>query len=265
MILLLISTHAPLIRHARQLASDDAHTLITASTVTGAVKACKLHQPVIILLDIDSVDVLSFVQQLSVLYRHSTQPTLIILSQVAQPCDGVLELGVGGFARYDDTQMPPLASLISHAQRPTLAQIPPQQSTIIIRSHRGDERILIDDIWYCQAEQKYTKIHHRHGVTLTDKTLKSLETTYSNDLIRIHRHTLVGIRHIQQISSANGHKSYNNSRHDNNHDGDKPQDKHWLLLYPLDEPFAISRRCLPKLRLRLSDLINSQQTTNVPP
>lgn len=247
MILLLVSTHAPLIRHACQQADDDAHTLITAGTVADAIKACKLHQPAMILLDITSVDGTFFVDKLDELYRHRILPTLIILSQTAQPADAILAFGIGGFVRYDDAHLPPLSSLITHAQRPTLAQMPPHQPAIIVRSHRGDERIFIDDIWYCQAEHKYTKIHHRHGITLTDDTLKSLEAAHPDALVRIHRHTLVGIRHIKQICTQPS------PSHDDDDKDGLAQDKYQLLLHPVATPLAISRRCLPTLRVKLAN------------
>ncbi len=232
MIILLVSTYATLIQHAHQTTSNDAHTLITVGTVPDAIKACKLHQPAIIMLDISSANLSCFADEFSKCYQQTTRPTLIILSQTKPPSEEILALGIGGFARYDDNHLPPLLSLITHAQKPTLAQQSPNQPTIITHTHRGRERIFIDDVLYCQSEQKYTKIHHKHGVTYIDSPLKSLALTYPSDFIRIHRHTLASVRHIRQISN----------------DGTK------LTLYGMAEPLIISRRCLPALRLRLANL-----------
>lgn len=70
---------------------------------------------------------------------------------------------------------------------------------LAIRTHRGTELIDIQGILYCEADQKYVTIHHLRGETVTDYTLKELESTYSQYLLRIHRHTLVGVRYIRAL------------------------------------------------------------------
>lgn len=70
---------------------------------------------------------------------------------------------------------------------------------LAVRTHRGTELIDIRGILYCEADQKYVTIHHVRGETVTDYTLKELENTYPQHLLRIHRHTLVGVRFIQAL------------------------------------------------------------------
>ncbi|NMT63246.1 LytR/AlgR family response regulator transcription factor [Marinobacter orientalis] len=70
---------------------------------------------------------------------------------------------------------------------------------LAIRTHRGTELIDIRGILYCEADQKYVTIHHVRGETVTDYTLKELENAYPQHLLRIHRHTLVGVRFIQAL------------------------------------------------------------------
>lgn len=70
---------------------------------------------------------------------------------------------------------------------------------IAIRTHRGTELIDIRGILYCEADQKYVTIHHVRGETVTDYTLKELEGTYPQHLLRVHRHTLVGVRFIRAL------------------------------------------------------------------
>lgn len=70
---------------------------------------------------------------------------------------------------------------------------------LAVRTHRGTELIDIGGILYCEADQKYVTIHHVRGETVTDYTLKELENTYPQQLLRIHRHTLVGVRFIQAL------------------------------------------------------------------
>ena len=70
---------------------------------------------------------------------------------------------------------------------------------LAIRTHRGTELVDVRGILYCEADQKYVTIHHVRGETVTDYTLKELESTYPQHLLRIHRHTLVGVRFVQAL------------------------------------------------------------------
>lgn len=70
---------------------------------------------------------------------------------------------------------------------------------IAVRTHRGTELIELTDIYYCEADQKYVTLHHSRGETVCDYTLKELEQSYPEQLLRIHRHTLVGTRYVQAL------------------------------------------------------------------
>ncbi|WP_298452995.1 LytTR family DNA-binding domain-containing protein [uncultured Marinobacter sp.] len=74
-----------------------------------------------------------------------------------------------------------------------------EDGQLSVRTHRGTELIDIAGIRYCQADQKYVTIHHTRGETVSDYTLKELESAYPNQLLRIHRNTLVGVQYIQAL------------------------------------------------------------------
>ena len=77
---------------------------------------------------------------------------------------------------------------------------------LAVRTHRGTELIDLATIVYCEADQKYVTLHHTGGETVCDFTLKELEGTYPRHLLRIHRHTLVGVRYIQALRrTPDGH------------------------------------------------------------
>ncbi|MFL1466574.1 LytR/AlgR family response regulator transcription factor [Marinobacter sp. DUT-3] len=79
---------------------------------------------------------------------------------------------------------------------------------LAIKTHRGTELIDIGAILYCEADQKYVTIHHTRGETVSDYTLKELEQCHPTSLLRIHRHTLVGVAFIQALTrDGNGHNS----------------------------------------------------------
>lgn len=82
----------------------------------------------------------------------------------------------------------------------------PETEQLAVRTHRGTELIDIAGIRYCQADQKCVTIHHAHGETVSDYTLKELESAYPRPLLRIHRNTLVGVRFIQALNrTPEGH------------------------------------------------------------
>jgi two-component system response regulator AlgR len=96
---------------------------------------------------------------------------------------------------------------MNRVQRRQLAQ-QGEQSTeqLAVRTHRGTELIDLSAIRYCEADQKYVTLHHTSGETVCDYTLKELEQAYPDQLLRIHRNTLVGVRFISALRrSQDGH------------------------------------------------------------
>lgn len=73
------------------------------------------------------------------------------------------------------------------------------ENRLAARTHRGTEMINLQAILYCAADHKCVTIHHDQGETVTDFTLKELEQSYPGLLLRIHRQTLVGARHITAL------------------------------------------------------------------
>ncbi|WP_404367617.1 LytR/AlgR family response regulator transcription factor [Marinobacter sp.] len=108
------------------------------------------------------------------------------------------------------------------------------ETQLAVRTHRGTELIELAGIRYCEADQKYVTIHHAQGDTVTDFTLKELESSHPEQLMRIHRHTLVGIRHIQAL-----HRS---------EDG-----QYRIRLRDDNTALAVSRRHVSDVRNRLSE------------
>lgn len=101
------------------------------------------------------------------------------------------------------------AGRINRVQLNTLlerSQLPAQSRPLVTRTHRGTELIDLARVLFCQADHKYVTLVHSDGETLTDLTLKELEQTYPNALLRIHRNTLVNTRHIAGlIRGPDGH------------------------------------------------------------
>jgi len=57
---------------------------------------------------------------------------------------------------------------------------------------RGEEvRIALDEVICLLADEKYVVVQHRRGELLIEESLRQLEETYPNQLIRLHRNCLV--------------------------------------------------------------------------
>ena len=70
------------------------------------------------------------------------------------------------------------------------------------------------------------------GEEVTDETLKDLETEFPDDFIRIHRNTLVAVKHLQRIETTEDGRSLA-----------------WLA--NRDQPLPISRRLIADVKRRL--------------
>lgn len=103
------------------------------------------------------------------------------------------------------------------------------------RSHlcarlRGSLRLIaIEDIRYLQADEKYVVVHHARGEDLIEESLKSLETEFADNFVRIHRNCLVSREELVELRRASDGRIEAVLRH-----GDKP--------------LEVSRRCVPHLR-----------------
>ena len=85
------------------------------------------------------------------------------------------------------------------AQKTTDAQAENQRTHISAKTRRGVELIALEDVRYFLADHKYVTVHHRTGEHLLDETLKELEEEFNGRFVRIHRNSLVSIKHIEAL------------------------------------------------------------------
>lgn len=85
------------------------------------------------------------------------------------------------------------------AQKNNAAQSDNQRTHISAKTRRGVELIALDDVRYFLADHKYVTVYHRTGEHLLDETLKELEEEFNGRFVRIHRNSLVSIKHIEAL------------------------------------------------------------------
>jgi two-component system response regulator AlgR len=105
-----------------------------------------------------------------------------------------------------------LAEALGRAERLNRVQLQALQAQpgedghhLSVNSARGTELVDMTRVKYCEADQKYVTLHHDHRETLTDLSLKALESRFPGQLLRIHRHTLVGrdfIRSLERLEDG---------------------------------------------------------------
>ena len=105
---------------------------------------------------------------------------------------------------------------------------------ISAKTHAGLQLIPVSSIFYFSADQKYVSVVHCQGETLIDDSLRQLEDEFGEQLIRIHRSTLVTRQSIERLET-NDHGAV-------------------LYLRGLEQGLPVSRRHLPSLRKIMKQL-----------
>lgn len=85
------------------------------------------------------------------------------------------------------------------AQKESMPKAETQRTHITAKTRRGVELISLDDVRYFLADQKYVTVYHRTGEHLLDETLKELEEEFGARFVRVHRNSLVSVKHIEAL------------------------------------------------------------------
>jgi two-component system, LytTR family, response regulator AlgR len=240
----LIADDEPLARERlRALLAEhvDMHLVAEAGDGNAAIDACVEHAPDVVLLDIamPGLDGLEAARHLS---TFDPRPAVVF-------CTAYDEHALSAFdAAAVDYLVKPirrerLAAALDRARTFVAGRAPPQEDVQINGSHgngkrrnhlcarlRGSLRLIaIEDIRYLHAEEKYVVVHHARGEDLIEESLKSLETEFAENFVRIHRNCLVSREELVELRRAADGRIEAVLRH-----GDKP--------------LEVSRRCVPQLR-----------------
>lgn len=100
----------------------------------------------------------------------------------------------------------------------------------------GNIRLVpIEEVYYFQAEQKYTTVRYKDGEVLIDESLKSLEEEFGDRFIRIHRNALVAQQYMDAL--------------------EKMPNGQWVVKFRgIDNTLEVSRRHMTSVRKQLKQL-----------
>ncbi len=110
---------------------------------------------------------------------------------------------------------------------------PGARSHICVRKAKGLRLVPIGEVIGFQADQKYVTLMLADGEEVIDETLKDLEVEFPDLFVRIHRNTLVAVRHVQRVETADDGRSFAWIEH-------------------RAEPLPVSRRLIADVKRRLS-------------
>lgn len=96
-----------------------------------------------------------------------------------------------------------LSQIFVEHKKPVLNQENQKISVKLDKRHILTE---ISDIYFIRSENKYTRIYLKEKSYLSDYTLTALETQFSQQLVRIHRNTLVNLNQVKGLEKFTGGK-----------------------------------------------------------
>jgi two-component system response regulator AlgR len=190
--------------------------IVVAEAANGieALDAISAHDPEIVLLDIEmpgdtGLEVAKKIAQLG------APPAIIFTTAYDQYALEAFDTSASSYL-LKPVQQAQLESALNKAKNVSKLQLEflkteqtsTQRRHITSKGHRGIELIALEDIRYFMADQKYVMVISVNGKVLIDETLKELEDEFSRQFIRIHRNSLVSIKHILGLDrDRQGHYS----------------------------------------------------------
>ncbi len=153
-----------------------------------ALAALDELQPDALLLDINmpGIDGVALAQRLA----GRARPQVIFCTAYEAHALKAFELGAADYL-LKPVRLDRLRDALQRTQR-RLADAPREPVAYLHGRLRGEQvRIALDEVVCLLADEKYVVVHHRHGELLIEESLRQLEETYPEQLIRLHRNCLV--------------------------------------------------------------------------
>jgi two-component system response regulator AlgR len=171
-----------------------------------AIAACARLAPDVVLLDIrmPGMDGIEAARHLNALEEP---PAVIFVTAHDEHALAAFEAQALGYL-LKPVRQEKLARAIQRAARvasPQLLRVAEQaqlgRRRQQVAARLGDQLRLIpvEDIYYFAAGQKYVTVRHRGGSDLIDEPLRALAAEFAPDFVRIHRNSLVAVRHVGSI------------------------------------------------------------------
>jgi two-component system response regulator AlgR len=173
------------------LLGECAAVEIVGSVDDGEAALAALHelQPDVLLLDINmpGIDGVTLAQRLA----GRARPQVIFCTAYEAHALKAFELGAADYL-LKPVRLERLRDALQRAQRRLDDNSPREPAAWLHGRLRGEQvRIALDEVLCLLAEEKYVVVQHRGGELLIEDSLRQLEDSYPDQLIRLHRNCLV--------------------------------------------------------------------------
>jgi two-component system response regulator AlgR len=205
---LIVDDEPPARERLRHLLAEMDEVAVVGEAANGreALELCARLDPDVVLLDIrmPGMDGIEAARHLNAL---SEPPAVIFTTAHDEYALEAFEAQAVGYL-LKPVRLEKLARAMRHAARVGT----PQLLRIAEQSHLGRRRaqicarlgeqlrlIPVEDVYYFSADQKYVTVRHRGGTDLIDEPLRELAAEFAPDFVRIHRNSLVAMRHVSAV------------------------------------------------------------------
>lgn len=189
-------------RLSRLLAQCNGYQVVAeAENGQQALQRCADLQPDLVFLDIEmpGADGLSVASELS---NNPLPPAVIFVTAHPQHALAAFQVAPAGYL-LKPVSLENLQQCLQRLGVSTRVHLEKQKASAPRLSFRiGLEQrsILLSELFYMQAEDKYVRLVYEGGEALTETSLKQLQEKYPDQLLRIHRHTLVLTERVSGLS-----------------------------------------------------------------
>ncbi len=212
---LIVDDEPPARERLRRLLHEIDDVTVAGEAANGreALALCAALEPDVVLLDIrmPGMDGIEAARHLNALEEP---PAVIFTTAHDEHALEAFETQAVGYL-LKPVRLEKLARAIRHAARvagPQLQRLAEQsqlgrrRSQICARLGEQLRLIPLEDVHYFSAGQKYVTVRHRGGTDLIDESLRALAEEFAPDFVRIHRNSLVAVRHVSAVErDAEGH------------------------------------------------------------
>jgi len=199
----------------KRLLADDNLYRVCGEAENGelAIQGVKSVEPDIVLLDIrmPGIDGLEVAEQLS---KLDHPPAIIFCTAFDEYAIEAFKYRAIGYL-LKPASSEELHQALTRAKQLSQLQIKEvrahnteEKPNFIAHSWQGDELIPFESIYFFRSDHKYMTVFHQEGETLSDQTLKDLERLHPEELVRVHRNTLVNIKHVASVGRNNEGQHY---------------------------------------------------------
>jgi two-component system, LytTR family, response regulator AlgR len=206
--LLIVDDEPPARERLRHLLEDLREVAVVGEAANGneAVELCERLAPDVVLLDIrmPGMDGIEAARHLS---AFDEPPAVIFTTAYDEHALEAFEAQAVGYL-LKPVRREKLVRAVRHAARvasPQLLRLAEQsqlgrrRTQLCVRIGHRLTMIPVEDVFYFAAGQKYVTVRHRGGEGLVEESLRALAAEFAPDFVRIHRNSLVALRHVSAV------------------------------------------------------------------